>query len=117
LLTTYRTVTDVVSTNVITVGAVTQVTPLSTTTIITTTTVDAEMKKRNAQITAAPEIPAFFHHLLARQDNNVTSTAANSSVASALSSACSCLNIQPSNTTTTITGDPAVRDPLVRPRP
>jgi len=104
----YSTVTSVFATATIVTGQeVTTIAAGGTVTVTETADASATVQKRDAQITAAPHAD-LYRHLLARQNSNFTSPAANSSVASALSSACSCLNIPASETTLTFTTDAVV---------
>ena len=103
------TVTSVFTTATIVTGQeTTTIAAGGTVTVTETAGASATVQKRDAQITAAPHAD-LYRHLLARQDNNnMTSPAANSSVALALSSACSCLNIPASETTVTFSTDAVV---------
>ena len=104
----YSTVTSVFATATIVTGQeVATIAAGGTVTVTETADASATVQKRDAQITAAPHAD-LYRHLLARQNSNFTSPAANSSVASALSSACSCLNIPASETTLTFTTDAVV---------
>ena len=111
-----RTVTEITSTHTYVATSLTRFTPISTTTVSATVTVGGNMKRdariKDAQVTeraVIDEAAAFMGHFrhMRRQANSTA--APDTSVASALSSVCSCLEIAPGSTTATYTDQAAVR--------
>lgn len=80
---------------------------------ISTTTTPGMKAKRNAQVTEAPvrraaHAVAVGHFIRQAMDNSTSTSSADSSFASQLSSACSCLPPIQSTTTSIYTDEPTV---------